>query len=330
MDISSNSMLGCSCKREGLHRIMQLQLAIEQYLFSRSKRLSEKTILTYKRNLGKFAEYVGRETELTEISDFLVDTFQVSLKEHLKESTQCNYAHTLRSFFKYWKAKGETQLAYELVEGPRIPENIPNHITPERFDIIDDYLDESSYDTLSKRVIFNLLWNTGMRIGELLSLNISDIHIQQNYATIITEKSKKVRLVKWNDACHKLLVKYLGVRICLNERPELFQTPRSTTGKKTRLTARTVQRWCAAMSQELGFPINPHAFRHGKMHYILSQGGRRHDIKEIAGHSSITSSEVYTRLNITEQSKLLDQFLPKTEDFEMKKFYAQAKKHLNN
>ena len=291
---------------------MSIKEAIERYLFSRSKKLSDRTIRTYKRNLQKFAGWVGELTPISHITDDHIDHFQVSLKNFLTEKTQANYAHTLRAFFKHWVGRREVDVAWELIEGPRIPEKIPNHITKEQFDLIDDCLDEDEYYQLTKKLIFQLLWNTGVRIGELLALNISDMDTRKNYVFIRTEKSQKMRMVMWNDYCHQLLIKYLGVRVCLNKAPELFQTPANPRfiSRRTRLSARSVNRWCHQLGDFLGFKINAHAFRHGKFHEALNQGASRHQIQHMAGHSSITSSEVYTRLNHKEQHRLLTQFLP--------------------
>ena len=292
---------------------MQIKTAIERYLHHRSKRLAKRSIKTYERNLCDFARYVGEDTQLNAITDEMIDAYQVQLQTRVSEATQVNYANTLRGFFKYWTAKGETTVAWELIEGPRIPEKLPNHITESQFEWLDEYLDEDSFDQLTRKVVFHMLWNTGMRIGELLALDISDIRADQNYTYIQTEKSRRNRLVKWSEECHRLLLKYLGIRLALNQRPELFQAPRGN--RRCRLTSRSVQRWCKEIEKALGFPVNPHAFRHGKMHYILNQGGRRHDIKVVAGHSSITSSEVYTRLNVKEQSELLDRFIPRQKKY---------------
>lgn len=289
---------------------MKLEKSINIYLKSRSSRLAPNTIRIYKRNLLLFREWIG-DIGLKDISDFHIDEFLFSLKDSHREVTRANYANALRAFFKYWFAKRECEVAWELIQGPRVPEKFPHFISEEQFDLIDECLDEDDYYQLTKKVIFNLLWNTGMRLSELMALNVSDIHVQKNYVHIVTAKSKKLRLVMWNDYCHNLLVRYLGIRISLNKAPELFQTPGSVrNGRRTRLSGRSVERWCKELEEFLGFRIHPHAFRHGKCHQIINKGGNRHHVQTIAGHSSITASEIYTRLNLSEQTKIMGQFLP--------------------
>lgn len=288
---------------------MNIKNAIEVYLWSRSKKLSSNTIRNYTHSLNAFSKWVGESKPLEEIYDLDIDSFQIHLKGRLSEKTQDNYAYAIKGFFKYWKAKGRSQVAWELIEGPRIPEKVPNFISPDQYDLIDDFLDADNFSDLTKRTIINLLWDTGMRIGELVSLDLKDVDRNKKYTYITTEKSKKIRVVMWSAKTHELLIKYIGVRICLDNRPELFQSPHGHT--RMRLPARTVQRWCSRIGNELGFKINPHAFRHGKMHEVLKRGGNRHHVKTIAGHSSISSSEVYTRLNTAEQIELMSQFLTK-------------------
>ena len=286
--------------------------------------MSDNTLKVYQCNLKKFAAWTG-EVEIERLTDSHVDGFLNYLKTVYTEKTRNNYANTLRAFFKFYSAKRQSHVAWELIQGPRIPERFPEFINREQFELIDECLDEDEYYELTKKVIFHLLWNTGMRISELLSLNLEDVHVQKNHAYVTTLKTKKLRMVMWNDECHRLLTKYLGIRICLNQRQELFQTPENprNRNRRTRLTPRTVQRWCKELEEFLGFRIHPHAFRHGTCHRILNQGGNRHQVQAIAGHSSITSSEIYTRLNLNEQAQLLRQFLP-----EERKQQVQQKKRM--
>ena len=152
-----------------------------------------------------------------------------------------------------------------------------------------------------------------MRIGELLALNISMLDTARPCATISTEKTKRLRVIAWSNQTHWLLIKYLGVRLTLNGANELFQTPIRKGHKVCRLTTRSVQRWCVALEKELGFAINPHAFRHGKMHAVINAGGSRHHVQAIAGHSSIQSSEVYVRLNEREQMAIHNKYLNRSK-----------------
>ena len=290
---------------------MNFEKAIELYIKSRSSRLSKRTLATYESVLKLFCQWL-KNPPLRSVTDDMLDDYLAYLIGVYQERTRSLHANAIRAFFKHWSAKDESDISWEIIQGPRITETFPDFITREQFDLIDEMHDEDDFGQLTRKVIFQLLWNTGMRISELMALNISDIRTDRNYTHITTLKTKKLRMVMWNDECHRLLMKYLGIRICMNREEELFQTPQSSRNKhRTRLTPRTVQRWCRELARVLGFPIRPHAFRHGKCHEVLNSGGNRHQIQSIAGHSSITSSEIYVRLNLQEQGELLQRFLPK-------------------
>ncbi len=291
---------------------MLFETALARYItIKRAENLAEKTCYTYERDVRQFFQHLKKE-DLKDATNDDIDDYLIAIAETHSPKTRQNKAHSLRGFFKYWYAKRETEVAYELINGPRkIAEKQPNVITPEMFDLIDDYLSEDNYYQLTQKVIFNLLWNTGMRIGESLATNITDINLKERHMLIRSLKSKRLRIVVWNEACHKLLIKYLGIRVCLNQAPELFQTPQGIkNGKRTRLTSRTVQRWCKEIGNELGVKMNPHSFRHGRGHYILAHGGTRENIQIALGHVSMESTHHYTRLNPQEQLRLQQAFLP--------------------
>lgn len=247
---------------------MLFETALARYITVKcAENLSEKTCYTYERDVRQLFNFLKRD-EINEVTNDDIEEYFIAISTTHSPKSRQNKANSLRGFFKYWFAKREVNIAYELITGPRkIPEPQPNVITREQFDLIDEYLDEDEYYQLSQKLIINLLWNTGMRIGELLAINVADINLQERHLTIRSLKSKRLRVVVWNEDCHQLLVKYLGVRICLNQAPELFQTPLGVRNhRRTRLTSRSVQRWCNIFSSELGFQVLPHAFRHGRAH----------------------------------------------------------------
>jgi site-specific recombinase XerD len=290
---------------------MNLQHAINEFINNRSIKLSSNTIRNYRQCLLQFGAWTGESRAIESISDADVDAYQMSLRSKYHNNSQLLHASVLHSFFKFCAGRRYGSINYHNIQGPRKIEQLPNVITSAQFERISSCFDEMEYNQLTRKVIFSLLWDTGMRINELISLDIESIDNQKQCAYIRTEKTNRLRIVVWSHDTHRLLVKYLGVRLALNQEPELFQTPPNTMCRmRTRLSARTVQRWCCDLGRELGFKINPHAFRHGKMHQIINHGGDRHHVQGIAGHVSIRSSEVYVRLNEQEQLRLHRKFLP--------------------
>lgn len=303
---------------------MTLQEAVEQFLRNQSKRLASNSIQCYATVLRKLVLKLGAEKDFNSIIEPEIDDFQLVLKANHGTNTQLNYANVLRSFFKFWANRGVAPVIHGAIQGPRKVETLPNFITKEQFEMIDGCFQEDDYLQLTQKLVFNLLWDTGMRIGELVALNVTDIDMGRHHVIITTEKSRKLRVLVWSMATHKLLIKYLGIRLCLNQTAPLFLSI-GHGSRRGRLVARTVQRWCKTLQVKLGFPINPHAFRHGKMHAVINAGGGRQHVQVIAGHSSIQSSEVYVRLNEAEQLRIQEQFLQdRSQETMQESPYTQA------
>jgi site-specific recombinase XerD len=209
---------------------------------------------------------------------------------------------------------GDSELPHTLIRPPRYEESTPEFVSEEDFYMIDEWLDESNYKFITKRLIFRLLWETGARINEILDLNLDDIDVQKQSALIKRQKNMQKNIIMWGSETQELLVKYLGMRLCQDYKTDsLFISPKNCTasGLITRLTARSVQRWIKSICDDIGIEkkLTPHSFRHGKAHKIMNISGRQEDIKQILGHKSLFSSDKYTRLNILEQSRLQVQYL---------------------
>lgn len=152
----------------------------------------------------------------------------------------------------------------------------------------------------------------GLRVGEVAKLNISnfnEISPELMHTIIESEKSKRERVISWNKDTHELLVKYLGVRICLNKEDWLFGTT-DTDKRRKRITTRTIERWFEDLRNRAGIirPVTPHSVRHMTAHMMRDAGA---DIKAIQiklGHSSILSTDHYLNLDPQESLKALGKF----------------------
>lgn len=209
---------------------------------------------------------------------------------------------------------GYTSLPYLLIKRPRYEEAQKDYISEFEFDMIDGWLDQNNYKSITQRLIFRLLWDTGARINEIMSLDPGNINLQGKFAIIKRQKSMQKNVLMWSNETHELLIKYLGIRACMDYRTDaLFVSPKyfATQGVITRLTSRSVQRWIRQICKDIGIEkkLTPHSFRHGKAHKILKATGRQEDVKAILGHKSITASDKYLRLDVGEQRNLQLKYL---------------------
>ena len=266
---------------------MEIHGVLKKYVHYKATYTSDKTQKIYHSNLQKFFTYTNKNNlcayTMHDISLFI---------EHLKNTKMCkgatiaNYIASLKSFFKYAKEMNYCDLPYVLIKAPRYEEPTPEFVSEFEFDMIDEWLNQSHYLALTKRLIFRLLWDTGARINEIICLDLKDIKVQKKFAMIKRQKNMQKNIIMWSTKTHELLITYLGIRSCIDCRTDaLFVSPKNCKENKLikRLNVRSIQRWIKNICNEIGIQKNltPHSFRHGKAHMIIKKSGQQEDVKSI-------------------------------------------------
>jgi site-specific recombinase XerD len=160
--------------------------AIERYIQERQSDLSDSTIYNYRSNLGEFAEWCDFQTDIQHIED--IDQFDISdFKMHKRDddevadTTLYNVMMTLRTFIKWCESKG---LCEDMAENILLPDqgraSRTEIIEPETADEILEYLDKFEYATV-RHVLFAVMWDTGLRLGAVRSIDLDDYHSAQSY-----------------------------------------------------------------------------------------------------------------------------------------------------
>jgi len=152
---------------------------------------------------------------------------------------------------------------------------------------------------LQRRIMLSMLWETGMRGGELLNLKISDL--KPRGAIIENEKNHRSRMVSWSESTEKLLRFYLPLREKLHAEDDYLFVSFSWKPCK-KLTTRTLERIIEDLRKKLGFkePIRPHSFRHGFVHRQLKDGKAITTVAQMLGHSSSLNVMNYAQLTSNE------------------------------
>jgi len=273
------------------------------------KYLSWKAISTtrapteYKRHLVRFAEVVHKSPNKIALDD--VAKFSELMKIKFAESYRAYAITIIKDFFKYGNGIGKIKVNSELV---KIPKFIPFHrivVEKSDFEKMCSVLNQWEFHDLQKLVIISLLWDSGMRISELCSLNLSDIETEKNYTQIITKKKRSYGWVMWSQNTHTLLMRYIGIRICMNQRNELF-TATEKKNKRERITPRTVQRWIREICTRAGIikHITPHSFRHGKAHEMIAHGANVKEIQVVLRHSEDNPRAAFQYIKLDQKESL--------------------------
>ncbi|OGC47589.1 hypothetical protein A2886_02260 [candidate division WWE3 bacterium RIFCSPHIGHO2_01_FULL_42_13] len=296
---------------------MSLEKLLTNYLeyCEVEKNLSQNTIQMYDFYLRDFitwaTETLKRDLTPDDINEELVRKYRIDLnrrissKSHLefKRSTQKNFLVALRAFLKYLIVKEHLDVMApdEIILG-KSEARIPKVLNEEQ---LDNLLNSQNLDKKSgirDRAILEVLFSTGLRVSELVNLNISDINLNTGEFAVIG-KGRKVRTVYLSESAKNWLRRYLGTRS--DKFIPLFlrysgkkMTDGDLEGKSLRLTVRSVQRLVKKYTLRAGISVDatPHTLRHTFATGLLREGADLRSVQELLGHSNVSTTQIYTHV----------------------------------
>lgn len=252
------------------------------------------------------ADYLGHTPAISDLQAVDAAAFRAFLSRrsahHITKSSTAREMSALRNFFHYLnRNKIIENTSISIISSPRQEKLLPKSLnTDEAFDVI-NAAGDNKIDWIGARdvAVITLLYGSGMRISEALSLNIGDINC--NDFIIIKGKGNKERVVPILPVVKKRVEEYLN--LCpfrLKDGEPLFVGARGE-----RLLARIVQRKLAKLREKLNLPdsLTPHALRHTFATQLLSDGVNLRAIQELLGHSSLSTTQRYTEVEIDHLKK---------------------------
>ena len=285
---------------------------INDYLdFSENiKGLSENTINSYQRDLNKFSKFleasgVNNFGNLTEemCSAWIADLFQHNVSAR---SIQ-RHISSAKGFFNYLKKSGLViNSPFELINSPKSPSHLPNVLSPEE---VSQLLNFKPKNTQEKRdlAIIELIYSSGLRVSETINVNLGDFEDNKNFLRVLG-KGSKTRLVPVGRYAQNAINDWMIEREKLaTEDDSLFVNLR---GK--RITTRSVQERLKNIAIMQGLPpVNPHMLRHSFATHLLESSGDLRSIQELLGHSSLSTTQIYTRLDYQHLIKVYENSHPR-------------------
>lgn len=296
---------------EGLCQPDLLQ-AVETWLSAlASERMASKhTLRAYNSDLRQFLGYMNEHTggpiALKDISDAALRDFRGYLsKKALKgnmSTTRARALSSLRTFFKFLDRNGILHnAALKLMTTPKTPHKVPRPMEVERiFEMLGTL--EGDWTVQRDKALFALLYGSGLRVSEGLSLSIADIDDCSDMIRI-TGKGSKQREVPILPESLKLIEEYRNA--C--PEPETRSRPLFVGVRGDRLNQGMVQKRMRGLRVQLGLgeTATPHALRHSYATHLLGQGMNLREIQELLGHASLTTTQRYTEVDY---AQLLETF----------------------
>ena len=211
-----------------------------------------------------------------------------------QKSTVARKLSSLRSFFNFLCRQGVWQEnPARLVATPKLPQKLPSFLTVEQvFRLLDSPFPATVLGRRDKAVL-ELIYATGMRVGELVTLNVEDIDLS-NRSLRVKGKGRKERLLPFGREAARALREYLPLRAAIAREEALFLN-RWGLRLDPRSVRRVVDRYIRLTSMRQH--ISPHSLRHSFATHLLNAGADLRSIQELLGHSSLSTTQRYTHLS---------------------------------
>ncbi len=265
--------------------------------------LSPLTAESYTDDVNKLLAFLGDSRLL--ITDVTYDDLQgfarLLFDLGISEASRKRVLTGVRSFFRYLRREGFIEYdPSELLESPRLGRKLPEVLTVEEIDAMIDAIDPESAEADRNRAIIETLYGCGLRVSELVNLEISRIAPDDRYI-VVTGKGNKQRMVPVSPVAIDCIRAYMAgsrgrVPVKPSARNVLFLNRRGD-----RLTRQMIFQIVKRLAFEAGIDkkISPHTLRHSFATHLLEGGANLRAIQQMLGHESIETTEIYLHLDTT-------------------------------
>ncbi len=287
---------------------------INEYLVfvSQVKNLSENTTKSYERDLKKLYLFLEKlnVTNYSEIKEEICSAWIGDLySQNNKPKSIQRHLSSAKGFFRFLKKNNLIGSSpFELVTAPKSSNTLPDVLSPED---VEQLLNFKPSNTIEIRdmAIVELMYSSGLRVSETVNINISDFEENMSFLRVIG-KGSKTRLVPMGRFAINAINNWLNEREKIsNNTDALF-----LNSKGSRLSVRSIQLRLKKMAVKQGLPpVHPHMLRHSFATHMLESSGDLRTIQELLGHSSLSTTQIYTKLDYQHLAKIYDKSHPRAK-----------------
>jgi integrase/recombinase XerC len=289
------------------------------------RNLSEHTLRNYESDMEQFYDFLApansdgerRAVDIHALDNLTIREYMATLYEKKKKKSSIHRkVACLRTFFRFLCREGVLEKnPAMLVSSPRVERKLPNHLSIEQ---MIKFIETPETDTVlgkRDRAILELLYASGVRVSELVGLNLTDIDF--NHQTLrVKGKGRKERMVPFGNHAKAALESYLGVRgeLLVEADPD-DRDPNAVfmNYQGTRITTRSVGRMLDKYCKQCAeiHHVSPHALRHSFATHLLDAGADLRTIQELLGHARLTTTQQYTHVSTDKLMEVYDKAHPK-------------------
>jgi integrase/recombinase XerD len=280
------------------------------------KGLAKNSIESYSRDVKKLINYLEENNIIISpihINEIIIQDFIYSISKTINARSQARLISGIRNFFDYlifedYRKDNPT----DLIETPKIGLKLPDTLSVDDIDKLINAIDLSQPQGERNRTIIETLYSCGLRVSELVGLQLSDLFFEEGFIRVLG-KGNKQRFVPINIQTQKFITNYINdIRVHINVKKGFEDTVfLNRRGKNlTRVMIFTIVK-NLAIKIDLKKKISPHTFRHSFATHLLERGADLRAIQQMLGHESITTTEIYMHLDRSFLKEVVNTFHPR-------------------
>ena len=264
---------------------------------SSKKRFSSHTIRAYRTDIEQLIDHLGEDILIKDLNKYDLHEYVSMISKSITSKSLSRKIATIKSLFKFMVAENiiENNIS-KSIRAPKISKKLPNHLTIDEMNLFFDKSLDMVEMPLRDLSIIDLLYSTGIRVSECASILISNINFKNNSIKILG-KGKKERIVLIGHKTKKNLMRYMD-----QENIQIDGYLFISGNKKSKnnyITTRTIYNIVKKYIKFISSMENlgPHSLRHSFATHLLQTGSDLMAIKDLLGHSSLSSTQIYTHLD---------------------------------
>lgn len=261
------------------------------------------TLDAYSHDIEKLLAYFGEQgidplaARLPDLQAFAADLHSIGIGAR----SQCRILSGVRTFYHFLQEDGYiSDDPSELLESPQLGDHLPEVLTTEEVDRLEQAIDLSKWEGQRNKAIIEVLFSCGLRVSELVTLRLSDLYLEEHFVRVVG-KGRKERLVPISESAVRQLQLWFIDRNLMDIKPGeedyVFLNRRGA-----HLTRTMILIMIKRLGEEAGISktISPHTLRHSFATALLAGGADLRAIQAMLGHESIGTTEIYTHIDTHE------------------------------
>ena len=274
------------------------------------KGLSKNTTSSYQRDLNKLSKFLQASdiNGFNGLSEEICSAWIADLFHHNVSARSIQrHISSAKGFFNYLKKIGlVTDSPFDLISSPKSPSHLPSVLSPEEVSQLLNFKPKNAQEKRDLAII-ELIYSSGLRVSEAVNVNLNDFEDNKNFLRVLG-KGSKTRLVPVGRYAQNAINDWVVEREKLSTNDNaLFVNLRGN-----RISTRSVQERIKNIAIMQGLPpVNPHMLRHSFATHLLESSGDLRSIQELLGHSSLSTTQIYTRLDYQHLIKVYEKSHPR-------------------